>query len=66
MERKDTTNNQKATLSLKEASIILGVDPRTLSEGCRSGKIPSIQLGRRWLVLTQPLFAILNGGDKNG
>jgi hypothetical protein len=47
------------TISIKEAADLLKVNPRLVSKECVAGSLPSIQLGRRRLVLLLPLLELL-------
>jgi len=51
------------TLSIKEAAELLQVNPRLVSKECVAGSLPSIQLGRRRLVLLLPLLELLTRKD---
>lgn len=53
----------RATLTLKEAAELLGVDPRTVSAALstRGGAIPARQVGRRVVIPRGPFFAWLSG-----
>lgn len=51
------------TLSIKEAAELLKVNPRLVSKECTAGSLPSIQLGRRRLVLLLPLLELLTRKD---
>lgn len=54
-----------ATLTRKEVAELLRVDPRTVSEGIRSGTIPSIRLGRRVLIPREPLLAMVTASGRS-
>lgn len=44
-----------------EAAELLHVDPRLISRGVSEGKIPHLRLGRRVLILREPLIRMLKG-----
>ena len=46
-----------------EAAELLHVDPRLISRGVSEGKIPHLRLGRRVLILREPLIRMLTGQD---
>ena len=48
-------------MSRTEAAELLHVDPRLISRGVSEGKIPHLRLGRRVLILREPLIRILTG-----
>lgn len=48
-----------ATVSRTEVARLFGVDPRTVTQGIRSGEIPSIRIGRRVVIPREPLLAML-------
>lgn len=52
---------ERATLTRDEVSVMLGVDPRTVSKGIADGTIPGIRLGNRVVIPRQPLLAMLHG-----
>lgn len=49
------------TLSIQEAGRVLGVGRDVAYAAVRSGQIPSIRIGRRYLVPRQALEAMLKG-----
>lgn len=60
---------EKATISVAEAAKVLGIGRNLAYQLVRTGEIPAKRLGRRWLVLTQPLQEMLStrcGGDDDG
>jgi excisionase family DNA binding protein len=52
-------NNQCKTKTLAETAKILGVSRGTVYEAARSGQIPTVRVGRRWLVPTVALEKML-------
>lgn len=38
------------TITRLEAAAVLGVDPRTVTQGIKEGNIPAIKLGRRVVI----------------
>lgn len=56
---KSVKASEKLTLTMKETATLLGVDPRTVSQGIKDGTIPAIQLGRRQLIPRAPLLRML-------
>lgn len=59
--RLSTGEAEPATLTVAEASERLGLSPRAVRRAIRAGQIEAIQIGRRWLVLREPLDAQLRG-----
>ena len=53
--------SSKAVISRAEAAELLECDPRTVTRGIEDGTISAIRLGKRVLVLVQPLVALLAG-----
>lgn len=54
-------NKPSAVMTRTEAAELLHVDPRLISRGVSKGKIPHPRLGRRVLILREPLIRILSG-----
>lgn len=50
-----------AVMTRTEAAELLQVDPRLISRGISEGKIPHLRLGRRVLILREPLTLMLKG-----
>jgi excisionase family DNA binding protein len=50
---------QRATLTVSEAAIVLGVSRSTAYELARTGDLPSLRLGRRIVVPTDALRSLL-------
>jgi excisionase family DNA binding protein len=53
------TDIQKATLSIVEAAQRVGLSVKATRNAAKSGEIPAIRIGRRLLVLREPLEAML-------
>jgi excisionase family DNA binding protein len=49
----------RGTLSLPEAAARLGISLKAARRAAQRGEIAAIQIGRRWLVLREPLEAML-------
>lgn len=43
------------------AAKVLGVSEQTFRSLCRSGKIPAVHLGRRWVIARDKLLAMVSG-----
>lgn len=56
-----TASNQRATLSLSEAAELLGLSRKATRKAGKAGEIPAIQIGRRLLILREPLESLLTG-----
>jgi excisionase family DNA binding protein len=54
-------NTDKATFSVAELQIILGIGRNSVYEAIRCGQIPSIRIGTRILVPRTALEALLSG-----
>lgn len=54
---------KRRTLTVAEAAACLGVSRNTAYEAIRRGTVPSIRLGRRILIPTQALEALLSIGE---
>ena len=59
MTKNELIESGAMTMSIREASELLRVNPRLVSKECASGAIPSVVLGRRRLLLVQPLVNML-------
>lgn len=53
---------RRATVSVTEASVLLGVGRTTAYRAVRNGEIPSVRLGHRIVVPTAALRRILTEG----
>lgn len=49
----------EAALHLRVAAGALGVDTRTVSRGIADGVIPAVKIGKRVLILREPLIRLL-------
>lgn len=59
----------KATMTIAEAATRLGLSIKATRKAALAGQVPAIRIGRRWLVLRDPLEAMLAGAgatDKEG
>lgn len=63
MDEDRTANRQPATLTVEQAAKLLGISRGLAYEAVRRGEIPSITLGRRRLVPTRKLLALLGEDD---
>lgn len=50
---------EPATYNLAEVAVILNVSETSIREAARRGEIPTIRVGRRWLVSRAALAAML-------
>ncbi len=50
----------KKTLTVRELSEVLNIGRSTAYEALRSGQIPSVKVGRRWLIPIAALDQLLN------
>jgi excisionase family DNA binding protein len=55
-------DNERPTMSIPEAAKVLGIGVNGAYEAARRGEIPTIQIGKRILVLREPLKRMLAGG----
>ena len=53
----------RRTLTVEEASVLLGVSRTSAYEAARAGQLPTIKLGRRLLVPRARLLALLGESD---
>lgn len=59
MTKNELIESGAMTMSIREASELLRVNPRLVSKECASGAIPSLVIGRRRLILVTPLLDML-------
>jgi excisionase family DNA binding protein len=52
-----------AAIQVRAAAGVLNVDPRTVGHGINDGTIPAIKIGKRVLVLREPLIRLLETGS---
>ncbi len=55
---------QKLTLARREAAELLGISPRTLADALKAGQIPTVRIGKRDLILREPLVRTLTEGEE--
>jgi excisionase family DNA binding protein len=55
-------DNERPTMSIPEATKVLGIGVNGAYEAAKRGEIPTIQIGKRILVLREPLKKMLAGG----
>lgn len=53
--------SERLVLSVEEAAELLGLSRGAAYSGVRSGDIPAVRVGRRWLVPRARLLELLNG-----
>ena len=53
-------NEEKLIYSVEEAAKLLGIGRSAAYEAARSGELPVIRIGRRWLVSKQALDRMLS------
>ena len=56
---------EKHTMSVEECAAYLGIGRSAAYEGVRSGDIPAVRVGKRWLVPVAALEKMLNGAGKS-
>ena len=54
---------EKATLTVEEAGLLLGISRNSAHEAVRRDEIPVIRVGRRLLVPRAALMRLLDGGN---
>ena len=54
------TNEERLIYSVEEAGKLLGIGRSAAYEAARSGELPVIRIGRRWLVSKQALDRMLS------
>lgn len=59
-------SESQKTLHMEEAAKILGVSRATAYRAASRGEIPAIRVGKRVLVLREPLERLLNGVSPHG
>jgi excisionase family DNA binding protein len=57
--------NERQTLKIEEAAKVLGISRNTAYEAVKSGQLPTIKIGRRFLVPKAALDRMLNTGPRN-
>ncbi|GLQ05871.1 helix-turn-helix domain-containing protein [Sneathiella chinensis] len=53
-------STERITVTVQEAGNILGIGKSAAYHAVKSGKIPSIRIGRRILIPKEPLMELLN------
>ena len=56
-------DNERPTMSIPEAAEVLGIGVNGAYEAAKRGEIPTIRIGKRLLVLREPLRRILHGSS---
>ena len=56
-------NKERLTLTVEQAAAALGISRGTAYEHVRTGRIPSIRIGRRLLVSAEGLRRFVAAGD---
>lgn len=51
----------RKTITVAEAAKLLGVHHRTVRKHVKDGQLPALQLGRKILILLEPLEQMLRG-----
>lgn len=59
MNLEDLKSSTAATITRQQAAEVLGVDPRTVTQGIADGAIPGIKIGRRTVIPREPFVAML-------
>ena len=54
------TNEERLIYTVEEAGKLLGIGRSAAYEAARSGELPVIRIGRRWLVSKQALDRMLS------
>lgn len=55
--------DELSTISVEEASHLLGLSRTATYEACERGDIPHLRIGKRIRVLARPLHALLTTGS---
>ena len=55
-------DDERPTMSIPEAAKVLGIGVNGAYEAAKRGEIPTIQIGKRILVLREPFKKMLAGG----
>ena len=59
-------NDDRQTLTVREAAVLLGIGRNSAYEGVRRGEIPAIRVGRRLLIPRSALDALLGQAGAEG
>ena len=55
------TNKFGALMRTRDVSEVLGCHPSHVRALCQNGKLPAIQIGKRWFIVTARFAAMLEG-----
>lgn len=55
--------SDRATLTVRETALVLGVDQRTITRAIAAGELPALRIGRRVLIPRLRLVALLIDTD---
>jgi hypothetical protein len=58
---KEAAEEECLTMSVERAAKIMGSGRNQMYELCRAGKVPTVRLNRRILVLVKPFMRMLEG-----
>ena len=59
------TNEERLVYTVEEAGKLLGIGRSAAYEAARTGELPVIRIGRRWLVSKQALDRMLSEAGKS-
>lgn len=59
------TNEERLIYTVEEAGKLLGIGRSAAYEAARSGELPVIRIGRRWLVSKQALDRMLSEAGRS-
>ncbi len=59
------TNEERLVYTVEEAGKLLGIGRSAAYEAARTGELPVIRIGRRWLVSKQALERMLSEAGKS-
>ena len=59
------TNESRLVYTVEEAGKLLGIGRSAAYEAARTGELPVIRIGRRWLVSKQALDRMLSEAGKS-
>jgi len=55
--------SDRATVTVRETALVLGVDQRTITRAIAAGELPALRIGRRVLIPRLRLVALLTDPD---
>ena len=58
----NNTSNEKLVFGVAETGKMLGMGLSATYEALRAGQIPSVRIGRRWMIPRQALLEMLECG----